>query len=164
MFREILQRSKQLEIFRFLPRISYFHHNGHGGSYPTGLPCQNGNFYSCCCCDCGIEGFEPTIRNLRAGLEPARTLDGLRAGPGVLLGFRLGSRRYPEAGRLDPGESPVTWTLLVLLLYNSVAPIPERSGPGSERSGYWVEYLREVLHASYCCRCWDFESVGTREK
>ena len=43
MFREILQRSKQLEIFRFLPRISYFHHNGHSGSYPTGLPCQNGN-------------------------------------------------------------------------------------------------------------------------
>ena len=44
MFREVLQRSKQLEIFRFLPRISYFHHNGHSGSYPTGLPCQNGNF------------------------------------------------------------------------------------------------------------------------
>ena len=44
MFREVLQRSKQLEIFRFLPRISYLHHNGHSGSYPTGLPCQNGNF------------------------------------------------------------------------------------------------------------------------
>ena len=44
MFREVLQRSKQLEIFRFLPRISYFHHNGHIGSYPTGLPCQNGKF------------------------------------------------------------------------------------------------------------------------
>ena len=44
MFREVLQRSKQLEIFRFLPRISYFHHNGHSGSYPTGLPCQIGNF------------------------------------------------------------------------------------------------------------------------
>ena len=43
MFWEILQRSKQLEIFRFRPRISYFHHNGHSGSYPTGLPCQNGN-------------------------------------------------------------------------------------------------------------------------
>ena len=27
MLREILQLSKQLEIFRFLPRISYFHHN-----------------------------------------------------------------------------------------------------------------------------------------
>ena len=44
MFREVWPRSKQLEIFRFLPRISYFHHNGHSGSYPTGLPCQNGNF------------------------------------------------------------------------------------------------------------------------
>ena len=44
MFREVLPRSKQLEIFRFLPRIGYFHHNGHSGSYPTGLPCQNGNF------------------------------------------------------------------------------------------------------------------------
>ena len=44
MFREVWQRSKQLEIFLFLPRISYFHHNGHSGSYPTGLPCQNGNF------------------------------------------------------------------------------------------------------------------------
>ena len=62
------------------------------------------------CCDYGIVGFEPTIRNLRAGLEPARALDGLRAGPGVLLGFRLGgravSRPYPVAGRLDPGENP----------------------------------------------------------
>ena len=44
MFREVLPRSKQLEIFRFLSRIGYFHHNGHSGSYPTGLPCQNGNF------------------------------------------------------------------------------------------------------------------------
>ena len=44
MFREVLQRSKQLEISRFLPRISYFHHNGHSDSYPTGLLCQNGNF------------------------------------------------------------------------------------------------------------------------
>ena len=47
MLREILQRSKQLEIFRFLPRISYFRYNGHSGLYPsdpTGLPCQNGNF------------------------------------------------------------------------------------------------------------------------
>ena len=44
MFREILQHSKQLEIFRFLPRISYFHRNGHSGSYPTGLSCWNGDF------------------------------------------------------------------------------------------------------------------------
>ena len=34
MFQEVWQRSKQLEIFLFLPRISYFHHNGHSGSYP----------------------------------------------------------------------------------------------------------------------------------
>ena len=44
MLREIFQRSKQLEIFLFSPRISYFHHYGHSGSYPTGLPCQNGSF------------------------------------------------------------------------------------------------------------------------
>ena len=48
MWWEIFQRSRQQEIFRFLPRISYFHHNGHSRSYPTGLPCQNGKFYSFC--------------------------------------------------------------------------------------------------------------------
>ena len=40
--------STQLEIFRFLARIRYFHHNEHSGSYPTGLPCQNVNFAVCC--------------------------------------------------------------------------------------------------------------------
>ena len=34
MLREIFQHSKQLEIFQFLPIISYFYHNGHSGSYP----------------------------------------------------------------------------------------------------------------------------------
>ena len=48
MLRQIFQRSKQHEIFRFSPRISYFHYNWHNGSYSTGLPCQNGKFYSFC--------------------------------------------------------------------------------------------------------------------
>ena len=42
MFREVLRRSKQLEIFRFLPRIGYFHHNGHSGSYPLAYPVKMG--------------------------------------------------------------------------------------------------------------------------
>ena len=46
MLREIFQRSKQHEIFRFSPRISYSHHNWHNGSYSTGPPGQNGKFYS----------------------------------------------------------------------------------------------------------------------
>ena len=40
--------SVQSEIFRFSPRISYFHHNWHNGSNSTGLLCQNGKFYSFC--------------------------------------------------------------------------------------------------------------------
>ena len=35
MLREIFQHSKQQEMFRFSPRISYFHHNGRNGSYST---------------------------------------------------------------------------------------------------------------------------------
>ena len=48
MLRQIFKHSKQHEIFRFSPRISYFHHNWHNGSYSTGQPCQNGKFYSFC--------------------------------------------------------------------------------------------------------------------
>ena len=48
MLRQIFQRSKQHEIFRFSPRISYFHHNWHNGSYSIGLHCQIGKFYSFC--------------------------------------------------------------------------------------------------------------------
>ena len=45
---EIFQRSKQQETFWFLLRISYFQHSWHNGSYSTGLPCQNGKYYSFC--------------------------------------------------------------------------------------------------------------------
>ena len=48
MLQPIFQRSKQHKIFRFSPRISYFHHNWHNGSYFIGLPCQNKKFYSFC--------------------------------------------------------------------------------------------------------------------
>ena len=42
MFREILQRSKQLEIFRFRPRISYFHHNGIAAHTPLAYTVKMG--------------------------------------------------------------------------------------------------------------------------
>ena len=77
MFREILQRSKQLEIFRFRPRISYFHHNGHSGSYPTGLPCQNGNsavvahiFLKFCRSRAIFEAWRATLGPRATGWEP----------------------------------------------------------------------------------------------
>ena len=41
---------KETRNFSIFTEISYFHHNGHSCSYSTGLPCQNGKFYSFCTC------------------------------------------------------------------------------------------------------------------